>query len=153
MVSVLTVLLSAKHCSTQPKNAAHQLLRGFCTLGQIWHYETHKWDKKNLLKEPKMSTLCSLSELYNYLCQLNTTKNSTGCQSTPNQNHANHEQEINTKSLSPTQFLQTQDEPLGKHRQQNTFSEGSLTAERQKQRKISEKKLLHSRNKTLRMGT
>lgn len=102
-----------------------------------------------------MSILCPLSELYNYLCQLNATKNSAGCHSTPNQNHGNYEQEINTKSLSPTQVLQTQDEPLGKHRQQNTFSKGSLTAERQKrkQRKLSEKKLLHSRNKTLRMGT
>ncbi len=45
------------------------------------------------LKESKMSNLCLLSELYDYLCQLNATKNSAGCHSAPNQNHANQEQE------------------------------------------------------------
>lgn len=89
-----------------------------------------------------------------YFCLLNETKNSAGCHSAPNQNHANHEQEKtkqNTKSLFPTQFLQTQDVPLGKHQQQNTFSQKSPTAERQKQKqsKLSEKKLLKLRNKTL----
>lgn len=63
--------------------------------------------------------------------------------------------EKNTKSLSPTQFSQTQDIPVGKHRQQKRIlQKESLAAERRKckQRKLSEKNLLHSRYKTLRMG-
>ena len=38
----------------------------------------------------------------------------------------------NTKSLSPTQFSQTQDVPLGKHQQQNTSCKDRLAAERRK---------------------
>lgn len=50
-------------------------------------------EEQTLLKELKMSNICLLSELHDYLCQLNATKNSAGCHSARNQNHANHEQE------------------------------------------------------------
>lgn len=43
----------------------------------------------------------------------------------------------NTKSLSPTQFSQTQDVPLGKHRRQNTSCKESLAAERQKCKQLA----------------
>lgn len=97
----------------------------------------HTSEERASLKESKMSNLCLLSELYHYLCQLNVTKNSSGCHSAPNQNHANHEQEKNTKSLSPTQFLQTQDVPLGKHRQQNTSCKERFAAERRKCKQLA----------------
>lgn len=67
-----------------------------------------------------MSRLCLLSEPV--CAKLNVTEDSAGCRSAPNQNHANAEQggtKKNTKSHSPSYFLQTQDVPLGKHRQQN----------------------------------
>lgn len=99
------------------------------TLGPVWHlFMKQGMSKKTSWGNPR----CQFSaRSLNYLCRLYSTKHSAGCHSASNQIHANHEQEINTKSLSPTQFLQTQDVPLGKHRQQNTSSKESLTAKRQ----------------------
>lgn len=99
------------------------------TLGQVWHYETHT--QTHTQNTSGGNPTCQFSACsINCLCRLYSTKNSAGCHSASNQIHANHEQEINTKSLSPTQFLQTQDAPLGKHQQQNASSKESLAAER-----------------------
>lgn len=43
----------------------------------------------------------------------------------------------NTKSLSPTQFLQTRDVPLGKHWQQNASCKESLAGERRKCKQLA----------------
>ena len=67
-----------------------------------------------------MSSLRLLTELQHYLCQLNATKNSAGLPQCfqPKSCKSWTGEKKNTKSLSPTQFSQTQDIPVGKHRQQ-----------------------------------
>lgn len=79
-----------------------------------------------------------LSELCDYLCQLKCDWKFCRlphCSQPKIMQIMNREKTLNP--FSPTQFLQTQDVPLGKHRQQNTSCKGRFAAERRECKQLA----------------